>query len=236
MERIHPDGLFEAVFPDRPSRSPYRLAVENHEGHCLGVRRPLPVRARSSPTSTSTCWARGRTTGTTSGSAPTSGRTRGSAGVHFAVWAPNAQRVSVVGNFNHWDGRRHPMRNRGADGHLGDLHPRPLPGRGLQVRDQEPAPRLPRRRSPTPTASPPSCGPRPRRSSGTSPSSTGTTRNGWQSRAAGRALDAPIVDLRGPPRLVEAEGRGGEPLPQLPRAGRRPGRAPRATRTSPTSS
>jgi 1,4-alpha-glucan branching enzyme len=31
-------------------------------------------------------------------------------GVHFAVWAPNAQRVSVVGNFNGWDGRVHPMR------------------------------------------------------------------------------------------------------------------------------
>jgi 1,4-alpha-glucan branching enzyme len=33
-------------------------------------------------------------------------------GVAFAVWAPNAQRVSVVGEFNRWDGRRHPMRNR----------------------------------------------------------------------------------------------------------------------------
>jgi 1,4-alpha-glucan branching enzyme len=31
-------------------------------------------------------------------------------GVHFAVWAPNARRVSVVGNFNAWDGRVHPMR------------------------------------------------------------------------------------------------------------------------------
>ena len=31
-------------------------------------------------------------------------------GVLFAVWAPNAERVSVVGNFNQWDGRRHPMR------------------------------------------------------------------------------------------------------------------------------
>ncbi|MDQ3561123.1 MAG: 1,4-alpha-glucan branching enzyme, partial [Pseudomonadota bacterium] len=33
-------------------------------------------------------------------------------GVAFAVWAPNARRVSVVGEFNQWDGRRHPMRKR----------------------------------------------------------------------------------------------------------------------------
>ena len=37
-------------------------------------------------------------------------------GTHFAVWAPNAERVSVVGDFNIWDGRRHPMRRRGATG------------------------------------------------------------------------------------------------------------------------
>ena len=36
----------------------------------------------------------------------------GAGGVHFAVWAPNARRVSVVGDFNGWDGRRHPMRRR----------------------------------------------------------------------------------------------------------------------------
>ena len=40
----------------------------------------------------------------------------GVAGVHFAVWAPNARRVSVVGDFNHWDGRRHPMRRCGSTG------------------------------------------------------------------------------------------------------------------------
>ena len=37
-------------------------------------------------------------------------------GTHFAVWAPNARRVAVVGPFNDWDGRRHPMRRRGPTG------------------------------------------------------------------------------------------------------------------------
>ncbi len=40
----------------------------------------------------------------------------GVAGVLFGVWAPNAERVSVVGDFNNWDGRRHPMRVRGGSG------------------------------------------------------------------------------------------------------------------------
>ena len=41
---------------------------------------------------------------------------QGVEGVHFAVWAPSARRVSVVGDGNFWDGRRHPMRPRGSSG------------------------------------------------------------------------------------------------------------------------
>ena len=43
-------------------------------------------------------------------------RIGGADGVHFAVWAPNADRASVVGDFNAWDGRVHPMRRLGPTG------------------------------------------------------------------------------------------------------------------------
>jgi 1,4-alpha-glucan branching enzyme len=54
----------------------------------------------------------------------------GVAGTAFAVWAPNASRVSVVGDFNFWDGRRHPMRLRRECG-VWELF---LPGVGLGAR------------------------------------------------------------------------------------------------------
>lgn len=49
-------------------------------------------------------------------------------GVAFAVWAPDAQRVSVVGDFNTWDGRRHPMRLRRECGVWEIFIPRITPG------------------------------------------------------------------------------------------------------------
>jgi 1,4-alpha-glucan branching enzyme len=54
--------------------------------------------------------------------------TQGKPGVRFAVWAPNARRVSVVGDFNHWDGRKHPLRARGHSGVWEGFVPRIGPG------------------------------------------------------------------------------------------------------------
>ena len=59
-------------------------------------------------------------------------------GVAFVVFAPNARRVSVVGDFNFWDARRHPMRVRG-NGYWEMFVPRATRRRSLQVRDRRPA-------------------------------------------------------------------------------------------------
>ena len=44
------------------------------------------------------------------------GSVEGMEGTYFAVWAPNARKVSVVGDFNSWDARRHPLRPLGSSG------------------------------------------------------------------------------------------------------------------------
>ena len=63
-------------------------------------------------------------------------------GTSFAVWAPNAQGVRVVGDFNFWDGRGYPMRALGLDRRVGAV--RPGAGRRcpVQVRDPRPGRRV----------------------------------------------------------------------------------------------
>ncbi len=110
LERVHPDGFFRGAIPNRGERFAYRLRLEGWEGtweiddpyrfppvlgdldvYLLGEGNHLRNYERL-------------------GAHPTT--VEGMDGVAFAVWAPNARRVSVVGDFNSWDGRVHPMRLR----------------------------------------------------------------------------------------------------------------------------
>ncbi len=115
MERRHPDGFFVAELAGRSESPRYRFRVENHEGHLWEFVDPYAF----GPVLTDfDLHLLGE--GTHYRNYERLGahlrEHEGIRGVHFAVWAPNAQRVSVVGNFNHWDGRRHPMRSRGSSG------------------------------------------------------------------------------------------------------------------------
>jgi 1,4-alpha-glucan branching enzyme len=115
MDRIHADGFFAVIVPGRDGSFHYRFRVENHEGHAWELVDPYALGPVLSDFDLHLLGE-----GTHYRNYERLGahiRTHeGFRGVHFAVWAPNAQRVSVVGNFNHWDGRRHPMRSRGATG------------------------------------------------------------------------------------------------------------------------
>ena len=70
-------------------------------------------------------------------------------GVLFCAWVPNAERVSVVGDFNGWDGRAHPMRSRGGSG-VGELFIPTSPWAACTVRTRVRLPATRRSRA-TPT-------------------------------------------------------------------------------------
>ena len=82
-------------------------------------------------------------------------------GTAFAVWAPAARSVSVVGDFNFWNGQMHPMRSLGSSGVWELFLPGVERGRPLQVRDPHADGEL--RSRPTRTRRRPRCRRRPRR-------------------------------------------------------------------------
>ncbi len=115
MTRVHDSGLFEAVLREAPPRSHYRVRLVDYAG---GVSErydpyafaPLLTDFDLHLFAEGTFFRAYDTLGAHLRSVD------GIAGIHFVVWAPNAARVSIVGDFNQWDGRRHPMTNRGATG------------------------------------------------------------------------------------------------------------------------
>ncbi len=111
MRRIHPAGLYEAICPmhdvQRPLR--YELKVEDSRGrqsvtHDPYAFPPLLTDYDLHLLAEGRHWKSYRRLGAQIRSVD------GTAGVNFAVWAPNADAVSVIGDFNGWDRRRHPMR------------------------------------------------------------------------------------------------------------------------------
>jgi 1,4-alpha-glucan branching enzyme len=121
MERIHPDGLFEAVFPEHKDFFPYRLSISAHTapGSPAPERYEIEDPYRYSPVLTDFdlhLLNEGTHLRLYEKLGAQLIEHDGTRGVAFAVWAPNAERVSVIGDFNQWDGRRHPMRPRGGSG------------------------------------------------------------------------------------------------------------------------
>jgi len=111
----HADGLFEAAIPRRRKRFDYRLRVRWSDGAIVDVADAYAF----GPQIEETCLqalqdGREQRPWTLLGAHPNC--IDGVDGVRFALWAPNARRVSVVGGFNAWDGRRHAMRLRHAAG------------------------------------------------------------------------------------------------------------------------
>ena len=115
MPRRHPAGIFEATLPGTKEIPDYRLQVTYHGGVSVEVDDPYRY-GRVLSDFDLYLFGEGKHTRIYDklGAHPMS--IGSSSGVHFAVWAPNAKRVSVVGDFNWWDGRRHPMRVLGGSG------------------------------------------------------------------------------------------------------------------------
>ncbi|HVA36917.1 MAG TPA: 1,4-alpha-glucan branching protein GlgB [Candidatus Dormibacteraeota bacterium] len=108
LERVHESGLFVGAIAGRERPFPYRLSIDSggrrreiddayRFGRVLGE---LDIYLLAEGTDLRAYEKLGAHVRTMEGVEGTS----------FAVWAPNARRVSVVGDFNHWDGRVHPMR------------------------------------------------------------------------------------------------------------------------------
>lgn len=111
MSAVHPVGLFELALERLPR--PYRLQIETADGHGWTSFDPYQFSERSAADFSDDPLALYRNLGAQLCQAELDGTAV--SGVRFAVWAPDAASVSLIGSFNDWDERRHPMQQH-ADG------------------------------------------------------------------------------------------------------------------------
>jgi 1,4-alpha-glucan branching enzyme len=115
MEKIDPLGFFETFIPDQPDVFRYRLRIEKGNGEIRQFYDPY----RFLPTLSNQdlyLFNEGTEHRVYQKLGAHVREVDGVRGVSFAVWAPNASRVSVVGDFCRWDGRYFPMRSLGNSG------------------------------------------------------------------------------------------------------------------------
>lgn len=109
MQRLHPDGFFELFLPNQPARYDYQLRQLDYTDQQTTTADPYAFPSTFSDYDEFLITQGTHTTIYEKlGAHPV--QINGVPGVQFRVWAPNAKRVSVIGDFNRWDGRRHPMR------------------------------------------------------------------------------------------------------------------------------
>ena len=110
LRQIHPAGLFEGELNYRRPIRPYRMAIRYRDGNTLTKNDPYYFAPELSELDLH-LFGEGNHHSIYRKLGAHPQLRDGVAGTRFAVWAPNARRVSVVGDFNQWDGRRHPMRS-----------------------------------------------------------------------------------------------------------------------------
>ena len=115
MTLVAHGGVFEAVFPGKVLDPTYLFRVTTTQGHTFQQHDPYAFSPVLSEFDVH-LFGEGKLYKAYDKLGAHGCTHQGVPGVNFAVWAPNAKRVSVVGTFNDWDGRRHPMRSRGGVG------------------------------------------------------------------------------------------------------------------------
>lgn len=115
MQRIHDAGFFEVVFAGVDQIFAYDLRVLDRNGQEYSLEDPYRFEFNLTDYDLY-LFNEGNFLGCYEKLGAHFATVAGVNGVNFAVWAPNAQRVSVIGEFNGWDNRAHPMQLRGGTG------------------------------------------------------------------------------------------------------------------------